>query len=109
MTLKMFKRFFCPKGEKVVMPIINISVDSIEKKSNLYASMMVEELGEYPVNVDPVVAGRAHRMGYVKGAMDVVSEIEKTMEAIPEMTPNYHIIVYHEILHTLMMLKGKQE
>ena len=102
MTLKMFKRFFCPKGEKVEMPTINISVDSIEKKSNLYAS-------EYKVNVDPVVAERAHRMGYVKGAMDVVSEIEKTMEAIPVTTPNYHVIVYHEILHTLMMLKGKQE
>lgn len=101
----MFKRFFCPKGEKVVMPIINISVDSIEKKSNLYASNIVGELG----GLDPDVAERVHRMGYVRGAMDVVSEIEKTMEAIPVMTPNYHVIMYHEILHTLRMLKGNQE
>lgn len=109
MKRNIFKRFFCPKGEKVVMPTISISVDSIEKKSKEYASMIEDELEVYSVNVDPVVASNAHKMGYVRGAMDVVSEIEKTIDAIPEMTPNYHIIVYHEILHTLRMLKEKQE
>ena len=77
----------------------------IEKKASEYAERIHEELTWRPIcGVEPRIAANAHRIGYIKGAEDVLCEKDEEVYFLKRKLKKWHYIAYDLVALSALLL-----